>query len=63
MLSVILAVTAAACFVFMCIALSVAFRLADRCDRLEAELERRDRLHIPSWVANGHLKGGGRISR
>jgi hypothetical protein len=43
MLDVILALVAAACFVPMCIALSVAVRLSERCDRLEAELEKRER--------------------
>ena len=42
MLDVILAL-AAACFVPMCIALSVAIRLSERCVRLEAELAKRER--------------------
>ena len=42
MLDVILALVPAACFVPMCIALSVAIRLSERCVRLEAELEKRD---------------------
>jgi uncharacterized membrane protein YccC len=39
MLSVLLAVVAAACFVFMIVALLVAIRLADRLERLEREYE------------------------
>jgi hypothetical protein len=39
MLSVLLAVVAAACFVTMIIALLVAIRLADRLERLEREYE------------------------
>ena len=39
MLSVLLALIAAACFVIMIIALLVAIRLADRLERLEREYE------------------------
>jgi uncharacterized membrane protein YciS (DUF1049 family) len=39
MLSVLLAVVAAACFVIMIIALLVAIRLAERLERLEREYE------------------------
>lgn len=39
MLSVLLVVVAAACFVIMIIALLVAIRLADRLERLEREYE------------------------
>ena len=39
MLSVLLAVVAAACFVIMIVALLVAIRLADRLERLEREYE------------------------
>jgi hypothetical protein len=44
MLSVLLAVVAAACFVFMIVAVLVAIRLADRLERAEnriAELEKK----------------------
>jgi hypothetical protein len=39
MLSVVLAIVAAACFIFMLIALSYAIDLAAKLERLEAELE------------------------
>jgi hypothetical protein len=39
MLSVLLAVVAAACFAFMIVALLVAIRLADRLERPEREYE------------------------
>jgi hypothetical protein len=39
MLSVLLAIVAAACFVIMIVALLVAIRLADRLERLEREYE------------------------
>jgi hypothetical protein len=39
MLSVLLAVVAAACFVIMIVALLVAIRLADSLERLEREYE------------------------
>ena len=38
MLSVVLAIVAAACFIFMLIALSYAFDLAEKLERVEAEL-------------------------
>ena len=40
MLSVVLAIVAAACFIFMLIALSYAIDLAAKLERLEAELDR-----------------------
>jgi hypothetical protein len=39
MLSVVVAIVAAACFIFMLIALSYAFDLAEKLERVEAELE------------------------
>ena len=52
MLSVVLAIVAAACFIFMLIALSYAIDLDKKLERVEAELEecRRNRRvsHNPS---------------
>ena len=47
MLSVLLAVVAAACFVIMIIALLVAIRLADGLERLEREYELLEELQQP----------------
>lgn len=68
MLSVVLAIVAAACFVFMLIDLSYAIDLAKKPERVEAELEecRRNRRvsHNPSnpnRVGLKLVKGGGRV--
>ena len=68
MLSVVLVIVAAACFIFMLIALSYAIDLDKKLERVEAELEecRRNRRvsHNPSNPNCAGLKlvkGGGRV--
>ena len=59
MLSVVLAIVAA-CFIFMLIALSYAFDLAEKLERVEAELEEcRRRNSNPAGLKL--VKGGGRV--
>ena len=63
MLSVVLAIVAAACFIFMLIALSYAIDLAAKLERVEAELEecRRRNLSNPNRGGVKLVKGGGRV--
>jgi hypothetical protein len=63
MLSVVLAIVAAACFIFMLIALSYAFDLAEKLERVEAELEecRRRNPSNPNRAGLKLVKGGGRV--
>jgi hypothetical protein len=60
MLSVVLAIVAAACFIFMLIALSYAFDLAAKLERLEAELEECRRRNSNRGGLK-LVKGGGRV--
>jgi hypothetical protein len=60
MLSVVLAIVAAACFIFMLIALSYAFDLAAKLERLEAELEECRRRNS-NRAGLKLVKGGGRV--
>ena len=60
MLSVVLAIVAAACFIFMLIALSYAIDLDAKLERVEAELEEcRRRNSNPAGLKR--VKGGGRV--
>jgi hypothetical protein len=60
MLSVVLAIVAAACFIFMLIALSYAIDLAAKLERLEAELEECRRRNS-NRAGLKLVKGGGRV--
>ena len=60
MLSVVLAIVAAACFIFMLIALSYAIDLAAKLERLEAELEECRRRNS-NRAGLTLVKGGGRV--
>ena len=59
MLSVVLAIVAA-CFIFMLIALSYAFDLAEKLERVEAELEECRRSNS-NRAGLKLVKGGGRV--
>jgi uncharacterized membrane protein YciS (DUF1049 family) len=50
MLSAILAVVAAACFMFMLVAILIALRLSDKLYRAEQELKRQQRIPVERWV-------------
>jgi hypothetical protein len=50
MLSVILAVVAAAWFMFMLVAILIALRLSDKLYRAEQELKRQQRIPVKRWV-------------
>ena len=60
MLSVVLTIVAAACFIFMLIALSYAIDLAAKLERLEAELEECRRRNS-NRAGLKLVKGGGRV--
>jgi hypothetical protein len=60
MLSVVLAIVAAACFIFMLIALSYAIDLAAKLERLEAELEECRRRNS-NRAGLKLVKDGGRV--
>ena len=57
MLSALLAIVAAACFIFMLIALSYAFDLAEKLERVESELEECRRRN-PKRADLRLVKGG-----
>lgn len=60
MLSVVLAIVAAACFIFMLIALSYAIDLDKKLERVEAELEECRRRNS-NRAGLKLVKGGGRV--
>jgi len=60
MLSVVLAIVAAACLIFMLIALSYAIDLDKKLERVEAELEECRRRNS-NRAGLKLVKGGGRV--